>query len=319
MKTLIPISCVLALAAGVCAYASDVRTPVLGYVPGAAEGALIRLDGIPGAAQARPVAVSGAVARWLAVSPEHNYAAGIHAEDNSIVIVRPGSEQPALRTLGSFSDGNISLSQNGNIAAVFSGHSVQIFGGLPERPVHLRTVSIAALQNSVQSLAVSDDGAVIAASDGTGDLLIATEHGFRIAGLPAPVAAITFRPGRQEAVIVAGREVFRLNSASFDSQPELLAGPEQGLEAPASAEFSRDGNRIYIADPGLRSIHVLESDVAGKAAAVACDCSPAGLRRLRGQAVFWLNDPSADVVRIFDGDRAEAPRVLLVPQTPVSN
>lgn len=300
---------------------AEFKQPVLGHIPGESSQALLRIDGIPGAAQVRPLADAGELLEWRYVSAEQNYALAIRSTDRAVAIVRLDRDQSELTLLQGIPDPHkISLSQSGTVAAIYSQEagSIQVVSGLPHYPVFQRAISTAALENKIGSLAVSDDGTIVLVSSTTqpSELLVFSDNGLEIATLPSPIVSIVFRPKKHEAAILTTHQMFL---ATDLSQRTLLhvSGPEQGLTEAAAVEFSRDGRRIYIADPGARSVHILDLGLTS-ATTIPCDCSPLGLQRLRGESVFWLNEPGATVTRLLDGD-STTPRVLLAPHTAVSN
>ncbi len=297
--------------------AADLARPILGYVPGSNAGtSLVRLAGLPGAAYAEPAVELGDTLAQVALSPARDYALAVSAS-GGLSLLRldrtPLEPQPIDAVLG---PDRIAISQNGAFAVVWPRASAafQVLGGLPERPVLVREIGAAALGDGVGALAVSDDGDLVLAAPGTagGELLIFTAETTARLPLPAPVSAAAFRPGRREAAVLAGGEVWLATDLAGAPGVRLLAGGGQAPAEVAALEFSRDGRKLYVADAGAREIRIFDS--AGlPAGAVSCDTPPLALRRLEGNSVFWLGNSAAGTTRLLDDDSPAAPRVVSVP------
>lgn len=298
--------------------AADLARPILGYVPGSNAGtSLVRLAGLPGAAYAEPAVELGDTLAQVVLSPARDYALALPASGGGLSLLRldrtPLEPRPIDAVIG---PDRIAISQNGEFAVVWSrtGAAFQVLGGLPERPVLVREIGAAALGNSVGALAVSDDGDLVLAAAGTagGELLLFTAGSTARLALPAPVSAAVFRPGRREAAVLAGGEVWLATDLAGAPSGRLLAGGGQAPAEVAALEFSRDGRRLYVADAGAREIRIF--DAAGlPAGAVSCDTPPLALRRLEGNSVFWLGNSAAGTPWLLDDDSPAAPRVVSVP------
>lgn len=315
MRALTTRTCAAAILAIATAYTAtaEFRPTVLGHTPGSQPGTLLRIDGIPGAAQFHILDISGFAS--LRVSTGLNYALGIRSADGAVMLVRLSDTSPDAQPLSAGAEADlVALSPDGRSAAVYSRSkaSIHVMTSLPDHPVWRNTYSTAALDNRIHALAISDDASVVLASGGTDDshLLVATEIQTDSVSFSNPISAVTFCPGRNEAAVIAGREAFIWTGRTSGLQS--VAGPGEGLAAPAGAEFSGDGRRLYIADPGAGGVHVVSRDRLSSTT-VSCGCSPTELQRLQGQAVFALGDASGSRVRIIDHDAATAPRILLVP------
>jgi hypothetical protein len=297
--------------------AADLARPILGYVPGSAEGSLVRLAGLPGAAYAEPAVDLGGTLARVVLSPARDYALALPVSGGGLSLLRLGrtplEPQPIPAVLGA---DRIAISQSGEFAVVWSraAAAFQVLGGLPERPVLVREIGAAALGDSVGALAVSDGGDLVLATAGTtgGELLIFTAESTARLALPAPVSAAAFRPGQREAAVLAGGEVWWAADLAGAPSGRLLAGGGQAPAEASALEFSRDGRRLYAADAGAREIRIFDS--AGfPVGVVPCDAPPLALRRLEGNSVFWLGNSAAGTPRLLDDDSPAAPRVVSVP------
>ena len=304
--------------------AAELGRPILGHIPSSEPGALLRMAGIPGAAFFQPMPESGAVFERIAVSPGQDYALAIRASDRATVVVRlDRTEAEPEAPLAAPGAERIAISRNGAFAALYSrvGESIQLIGGLPDHPAYQRSIGTAALSGGAGTMAVSDDGSMVLAGSAATpeEVFILTENAVGRLSLPSPVAGMVFRPGLREAVILAGAEVFLAVDLAGRPRYRSLAGTGQGLASPVAVEFSRDGRRLYIADPGASGVHILGPDFS-PAGTVTCDCKPSGLQPLNGNSVFWIGSSSAGIPQILDDDSAGAPRVVVVPpRLPATN
>ena len=90
---------------------------------------------------------------------------------------------------------------------------------------------------------------------------------------------------------------------------QSLADQRNGIADVVGAAASADGARVFIA---MKSGQVAVRNLGDSTQTLlSCACEPAGMWRLRGKAVFRLNEVGGGPVWIVDGD-ASAPRILFV-------
>jgi hypothetical protein len=296
--------------------------PVLGYVPGPESGTLLRIAGIPGAAVAEPFFESGALGA-MEVSPLQNFALALRRDDGAPMIVRFDRGDAGAEPIGGLGDGfdRIALSADGRAAALYSQSQgvIRVVSGLPDQPLSRRALSAAPLGGRAGLMAVSGEGELVLAASASipGEVLVFGGDSAGRLALPGPIRSMAFAPGQRRAVIVAGAEVY-LADAAPGGEMRKLAGREQGLADPAQALFSRDGARVYVADPGAQAVHILNL-AQDSIEARPCPGAAALLQPLEGNAVFRLGSPAAGYLQILDDD-AGAARVLLAPRAqPVSH
>lgn len=309
---LLTISCV---ALGM-AQSGRMSPPVLGHVPGAAPGTLLRITGIPGAAVAEPFFESGALDP-VEVSSLQTFALALQKAGGAPVIVRlnqEGASPEPIRGLGQGFD-RIALSGDGKAAALYSPSegAIRIVTGLPDQPLLGPVFSAASAGNRVDLLAVRDGGDTVLASSASapGEVMVFGGDFVERLELPDPVRSMAFEPHQRRAVIVAGTGIFLADTAP-GGECRRLAGGEQGLIDPAQARFSRDGARVYVTDPGAQAVHILSLS-KGSIGMRPCAGVAAFLQQLEGNAVFRFSSPAAEYLQILDDD-AGAARVLLVPR-----
>ena len=94
-----------------------------------------------------------------------------------------------------------------------------------------------------------------------------------------------------------------------------LAGPDDGISAPAALAVSPDGLRAFVLNADGR-IAVLDLS-GGLVLSLDCNCSPTGFSMLNSGAVFRLTDASVMPVWLLDA-AAGAPRIVFVPEARAS-
>jgi hypothetical protein len=167
------------------------------------------------------------------------------------------------------------------------------------------------LDGAPSAMAVSDDGAVLAAAIG----LAANEStvfSYSAGGVGQALLSdrlfpsLEFVPGSTSLVMATQAAVYLYQS---HQGLQLLTDQRDGVANVVGAAASGDGTRVFI---GMQSGQVAVHDLASSTQTLlTCSCQPAGMWRLRGKAVFRLNELGAGPLWVVDGDGA-APRLLFV-------
>src|SRR5664279_2740709 len=204
----------------------------------------------------------------------------------------------------------MSVSPLGTAAALFYGDTgkASILTGLPDAPQLLSEIT---LDGAPSAMAVSDDGAALAAAislaanestvfsyspDGAGQALLSNVR----------FASLDFVPGSTTLVMATQDAVYLYQS---HQGLQLLTDQRDGLANVVGAAASGDGKRVFI---GMQSGQVAVRDLAASTQTLlTCSCQPAGMWRLRGKAVFRLNELGAGPLWVVDGDGV-VPRILFV-------
>jgi hypothetical protein len=295
--------------------AKSVQTPVLGFVFDSQAHQIRPLLGVPGAAVLGAPLDAGIEIAGAALSPRQDYALVLSGENPGVQLLEFQPEGLSRRTIASaVTPERMYLSPSGSAAALYraSTGTVQVIAGLPDSPVLAREVGVTASGQTPTAIALSDDGRVLIAGidDNQAVLVIGADGSTASIPLGYRVQALAFRPHTQDAAAAAGDVVFLLPDVTRIPQPIRVAGAEEGISGPTAVAFSNDGQRLFAANAGTGT--VTASDLtAGNTAALACDCTLAGLGRLRGAAVFRLTE-MPDPLLLFDGT-ANQPRILFVP------
>ncbi len=290
--------------------------PVLDYVFDR-EAGLRPLLGIPGATSwGESVALpdmSAAVA-----SAERRYALAVSGDDRRPSLVRNLSGPVAVLPLPDTAAGvdRMAVSPGGAVAALYyrEAASIQVVGGLPDNPAARWTSDAGTLPGSLEAMAVSDNARAVLASAVDGDrrsLVRLTPDGdWRYLTSLDGSASIAFLNDSADAVIAdnAANRVFLVRGTG---EVLPLAGEPDGISRPVGVAASADNRSVAVANSDPGGV-VLLSLRGGGVETVACRCVPTGLRRLSGNSVFRLNDPSDAQIYVFDGDSQQS-RIVLVP------
>jgi hypothetical protein len=307
MKTRLAWAAMVA-AMGAWAQEGRVEGPLLGYVvdPG---GSLRTLAGMPGSSLlGRPLDL-GLTLERTQVSPQQDYALADGGAATGVVLARLGREaSPVVIPDAPTGVQRIVLSPTGAAAALYYEGKILIVGGLRGSPSVTGEVDVSGVAGPIGAIAVRDDGSavLIAASDGVYWGTPPEPARFLLA--MGRVVAIAFRPDSGEAAVVDGErnQVYAVR----DGELLPLAGEREGVAGPVAVAWSGNGSRLMVANGAGRSVLVVDRE-GGAIGVVPCECEPAGLQRLAGNAVFRLTDASGEPMWLFDGDAVE-PRVVFV-------
>jgi hypothetical protein len=267
--------------------------------------------GIPGAALAGPVLSGCPDIAEGALSSEQRYA--LASAENDLVLVRLDTGGCSTDSLPFARADLIALSPRGATAALYRAAegTVDVVAGLPFAPVLKRQLRVPHGSRELQSLAVSDDGLlVLGSSDEPGAApWAAIEDRFVTLPVSGSVLAIAVRPLRGEAAILTADGVTVARDLAGSPRYRFLIDSATLPDARWLA-YSLTGDRVVVA--GVAGKILVVDASGGFAAALSCDCSPDGLRRLNGDAVFALSG-SARAVRLLDAGGAQ-PRLVFVPE-----
>jgi hypothetical protein len=291
------LSAALALAQG----NGSIDAPVLGMVFDADASAVRLLAGIPGAATLGGPLASGIAT--AAVAAHRGFAVAVQRGGAAVVVSAAGaSPLPGARSGAT----QVIVSPSGTGAALyFPGGRLETFTGLPDAAHFHRA---AQLDETPAAIALSDDGEVLLSlvRGRRGDTVYAhRDSGPQVFFQARRVAALSFLPGRQDALIADAASV-RIIRPDLGQQP-AGADPDGDVAAVAA---SPDGRSVFIASrSGRVTIHDLSN---GTSASVTCACEPRTLAPLRGAAVFRLNDAGGGgPLWVLDATGAE-PRISFV-------
>jgi hypothetical protein len=299
----------LAFAASAAAQSgsTSINEPVLGLVMDAGAQTVRTLIGIPAASQVGGT-LDGTPLSAVAIASGQGYALALENGTGAALLVSQSGRQ-ALAGVRAGAQ-LVAVSPLGSAAAVYYGDTgkASILTGLPDAPQTLREIT---LDGAPSAMAISDDGATLAAAislaanestvfiyqaGGAGQALLSDRR----------FTALEFVPGSTSLVMATQAAVYLYQSRQG---LQLLTDERDGLVNVVGAAASGDGTRVFI---GTQSGQVAVHDLAASTQTLlTCSCQPTGMWRLRGKAVFRLNDLGAGPLWVVDGDGV-APRILFV-------
>ncbi len=297
----------LLAATGAAQQPGTLAGPVLGMVFHGGAGAVRPLLGVAGASRLGAALDSGPALAQAAAA--ETYALAVEADNGAALLISASGRSPLSGVPAGAN--RVVLSPRGTAAAFYfnQSQSAYIVNGLPGSP----SVAAPVVTGSQPTLlAVSDDASTLLTVEQRGrdrmDLI-------SYAGGQPPatlwfgphIRDIEFNPGSLAALMVTPDSVALVSSASGT---QVVASAQDGLAGVVAAAVSGDGAKVYIA---MQSGQVVVRDLATKAqTTVSCACQPTTMARLRGNAVFRLNEIGGSApLWLLDSDAA-MPRILFV-------
>lgn len=179
-------------------------------------------------------------------------------------------------------------------------------------PDGLSALMLDGLQGSIRSLAVADEGAVLAGVPGGGVYLLQPGAAPALLASVADPVSIAVAGDRAWVADGARREVLEIRH--YRETPEMIvfAGANWGVVDPVAMAVSRRAPALWLADAGGRKAVCFDLATGAPRAELALDFEPSRLEPLGG-AGFLLNE------RVRDGEalellvEADAPGVYFVP------
>jgi hypothetical protein len=303
--------------------AQQVRQQALGFLYDGGISRVRPLLGVPGAAVVGDPADLGADVSASATSPNQDFVLIVSGPTRTSGIWIPGSE--SIQALSNVHNGasQIVISPEGASAAFYypDTNQVRVVTGLPSAPVAAFDADLSSLMNPLKSLAVSDDGSLLLASENLVDGYAAPAVVvFRASGVAARIS--TVGPASAIAFLSNSRDVL-LSSVSESVLIRDAAAQTSRIELPTAANSasgviaSSDGTRAFFANAqsGTISIFSLKTPAAPPAI-FNCDCAPTGFARTAAPSVYRLNGNTGAGLSLLDVS-ATQPRMLVIP--PVAN
>jgi hypothetical protein len=295
--------------------------PMLGLVFDESKQGLRPILGIPGASCLGNIWVMGREIRRAWISPLQDYALAESKSDGNIVLVSFGKGSIVVRPIQGVPAGvsNIGLSAKGGVAAIYHPRAggLQFITGLPNTPVVSSLLPFPTLPQSATAMAVSDDAtAVLLATHETkgGSIVLLTRDSqARVLTLLGQASAISFVPDTHNALAAdeLNSVVLLIHDVTGAAITSTVAGVGEGISRPVAVGVSDDGRLAFIANAQSRTIMTVDLQ-SGRLSSLVCNCTPTGLYRLKGNAVFRLNELSDTNLQLFDAGISE-PRVVFVP------
>jgi FOG: WD40 repeat len=204
----------------------------------------------------------------------------------------------------------IAFSSSGDFAAAYSSAAgkLQVWRSLNQDPVLDREIDA----SGVRALAISSDGASIVAATAGGLLLLGPSDS-RSLSAGESYRDVAFLPGTHDLVAVDDTldQALLLRRVDGDVRISTLASSAEGLAGPFKIAISADAQKVIVANARAQSLLILDLAL-GSATSLVCDCTPDGLYRAQGNAVFRLTASTDAALSLLDADSPE-PRILTIP------
>jgi hypothetical protein len=304
--------------AAVCS-AQQVRQQALGFVFDSGSSRMRPLWGVPGASTVGDPVDFGGDVFSSAVSPRQDFIvflggparlAQIWMHEAQSVSMLPGVPGGATRVV---------LSPEGGSAAFYYADTqrVHVVSGLPSAPVASLDADLSALMNPLQSLAVSDDGALLLASEGfvSGNaapsvvVFGAGSVAARI-GLSGPATAIAFLSNSHDVLLSSATEAVLVRNAASQTSRIILPAAANSAVGVVS---STDGTRGVFANAQSGAVSIVSlTSVGAPPFTASCSCTPTGIARTAAPSIYRLTEDSGTPVSLLDVS-SNQPRLLVIP------
>ncbi len=315
----------IAFAASLPGQTSALSGPSLGFVFDSDAKGIRPILGIPGAASLGQPLDLGITVVKASVSAQEDYILAF-SSDSSLLLVRSDNGVISTDTNVNVSGvpDLIAISPGGQSAALYYRQkaSVQVLTGLPKSINVTQTVDISGLPNSLDTLAVTDDGQSVLAGfpenttpgAQSGEVFIIPADGTAPRSLfpLGHASAITLLNNSRDVLVTddAQNALYRIADVTGAASVSQVFGPDAQVTGPLAVQPSQDNQKYFVA---AQSGKIVVIDVAGAdPVTLKCFCTPTGLHRLNGRESFQLTETSDGLIWMLDWDPLE-PRFLFVP------
>jgi hypothetical protein len=208
----------------------------------------------------------------------------------------------------------LSISAGGTAAALYykSGNHVQLISGLPAVPRISARLYLSAGQVP-SALAISDDGQTLLA--GVADSVYWLSPSGEVPILRHLSKIVSIALASNHTALVAdgvGNQIHRVQNVTTAVEPDIVAGPKEGIAAPIAVAMSHDGKRAFVVNGKSRTIAIFDLQSKTEVGQLSCECTPTGLYRLAGTDVFRLTEPSNGPMWVLEA-AAHQSRIVFVP------
>lgn len=304
---------------------STLSGPSLGFVFDPDAKGIRPILGIPGAASLGKPLDLGIVVVKAAISPQEDYVLAF-SSDASLLLVRSDSGSISTDTNANVPGipDLIAISPSGQSAVLFYRQmsKLQVLTGLPKSLSVQQTIDISGLPNSLDTLAVTDDGKSVLAGfpenmtpgAQSGQVFIIPADGTAPRSILAlgHASAITLLNKSSDVLVTddAQSTLYRIADVTGAASPSQVFGPEAQIMGPFAVQPSLDNQKYFVAAQSGKIV-VIDTGGADRVT-LKCTCTPTGLHRLNGSASFQLTEMWDGLLWMLDWDPLN-PRFLFVP------
>lgn len=274
---------------------AGVAGPVTGFVFDAQAGALRPMLGIPGAAYlGNPIAVGLEAA---SVAPDGSAALAVQVGGKLVLYsgLRSGP-LVALAVSGAIAGADQFAWAPGNIgssrAAVYSSRTAQgqILTALAPSPLAAAPIDLSSLPGTVTVMAFDGQHLIVGvASNDSGGIYLATAaSGIQRIASAANPSAIALAGTSLYFADSQSQQIFQVQS--FASTPAtVMFANDSGIGSPAGLQVSGDGQRLYAANTGSRTLQVYDIPSHMPVQTLSLAFTPTRLDLFGDASVFLLN------------------------------
>jgi hypothetical protein len=293
--------------------------PMMGVLYDSEKHALVPVPGIPGASSLAANIELDPRLQGVSISPSGDYGLAVD-EEARLVLMRLDGHTPIIDGLQlDPSDIRIVFSPTGTSALIHLRNEKEIcvLSGLPQQP-RLVWRQAQDLPFAPGQLAVSDSGAAVLFGtpvEESAALFVITAGNWPEVIVQQSPAAIEFVPKRDDAVFAdaSTRQLVLVESVTSARHLRVIADERDGIVDPVAIASSQDGSRVFAVNKSSEQILVVNI-AGGSITTVSCTCSPTGLYRLQGNAVFRLTELSGKGIPLWVLDaNSPEPRTVFIP------
>ena len=295
---------------------NSIEGPRLGFVFDRATKSVRPILGIPGAATVGQPLESGLDLRKIAISPMQDYVLATEGEHNQVVVMATNHTPLVPVAIQGADRGpdQLSISAGGKAAALYykGGNHVQVISGLPAAPKISARLYLSAGQ-APSALAISDDGQTLLAGVADSVYWVSPSGEVPILRHLSKIVSITLA-SNHTALVADGtaNQIHRVKNVTSAVEPDVVAGPKEGIAAPLAVAISHDGKRAFVVNGKSRTVAIFDLQSKTEVSQLSCQCTPTGLDRLAGTDVFRLTEPSTGPMWVLDAG-AHQSRIVFVP------
>jgi sugar lactone lactonase YvrE len=189
---------------------------------------------------------------------------------------------------------------------------VQVISGLPAAPKISARLYLSAGQVP-SALAISDDGQTLLA--GVADSVYWVSSSGEVPILKHLQKIVSIALAANHTALVAdsvANQIHRVQNVTTAVEPDVVAGPKEGIDAPIAVAMSQDGKRAFVANGKSGTIVIVDLQSKAEVGQLSCQCKPTGLDRLAGTDVFRLTEPSSGPMWVLEAAVHQS-RIVFVP------
>jgi hypothetical protein len=314
-----------ALAFSAWAQASPgVASPVTGFIFDAQSGAVRPMLGIPGASYLGNVVATGL--NTASVAPDGSAALAVQQLGRLVLYtgLRGANPPVAVHIPGAIAGADHFAwagSSDAAGAAVYSSLTgrAQILTGLAQSPVAAAPIDLSGLPGRVTALAFDGQRLIVgvACNEAGGIYLASASAGIQRIAQAASPSAIGLAGGSLYFADKQAQQIWQVES--YGGTPaQVLFAHDSGISSPAGLQVSADGQRLYAANAGSRTLEVYDISSHSPVQSLNLNFTPTRLDRFGDASVFLLNGTGTEPLYVVrDGAPGKA-AVYFVPATPGS-